>query len=170
MNKTPEQKARDNIDRLLEKAGWFVVDKNKIDWSVGTGIAVREYQTETGPADYVLFTDGKPVGIIEAKREKEGHRLTSHEDQAEKYAQSKLKWFSDSEPLSFIYESTGILTRFTDMRDPKPRSRPVFSFHKPETLKEWLEQGKTLRARFDDLPDLKKRLPEGLPDQGHNQP
>jgi len=154
MNKTPEQKARDNIDKLLEKAGWAVVDKNKINWSLGPGLAVREYPTEIGPADYVLFVDQGPVGVIEAKREEEGHRLTVHEDQAEFYAKSKLKWIADERPLPFIYESTGILTRFTDARDPKPRARPVFSFHRPETFWERIKQGKSLRARLPDLPDL----------------
>ncbi len=32
--------------------------------------------------------------------------------QAGFYAQGKLKWFVDSQPLPFVYESTGILTRF----------------------------------------------------------
>ena len=131
MNKTPEQKARDNIDRMLERSGWAVVDKNTINWSLGPGLAVREYQTDVGPADYVLFVDREPVGVIEAKKEEEGHRLSVHEQQAEYYAESKLKWFADSRPLPFVYESTGILTRYTDLRDPKPRARPVFSFHHP---------------------------------------
>lgn len=154
MNKTPEQIARDNIDQQLAQCGWVVVDKNKINWSAGRGLAVREYQTEAGPADYVLFADTKPVGVIEAKREEEGQKLTVHEDQAEFYATSKLKWIDNPEPLPFVYESTGILTRFTDLRDPKPRSRPVFSFHRPETLAERIRQGTSLRRRLHDIPEL----------------
>ena len=46
--------------------------KNKINLSAGVGVAVREYQTDVGPADYVLFVDKKPMGIIEAKRSEEG--------------------------------------------------------------------------------------------------
>lgn len=133
-NQTPEQKARDEIDRKLVTAGWVVQSKNKVDLSAGTGVAVREYLTDVGPADYVLFADGKPVGVIEAKREEEGERLTVHEDQAAFYAKATLKYNLNEEPLPFVYESTGGLTRFTDYRDPKPRSRPVFHFHKPETL------------------------------------
>ncbi len=75
MNKTPEQTARDNIDRMLEQSGWAVVDKSAINWSLGSGLAVREYQTDVGPADYVLFVDREPMGVIEAKKEEEGHRL-----------------------------------------------------------------------------------------------
>ena len=46
MIKTPEQKARDNIDKMLERSGWAVVDKNAIDWRLGPTLAVREYQTD----------------------------------------------------------------------------------------------------------------------------
>jgi type I restriction enzyme, R subunit len=46
------------------------------------GIAVREYQTNIGPADYLLFVDGKPVGLIEAKRQEEGVHFTVHEEQS----------------------------------------------------------------------------------------
>ena len=153
-NQNPEQKARDQIDILLRQAGWVVQSAKKIDLNVGLGQAVREYQTDIGPADYVLFVDKKAVGVIEAKREEEGQRLTAHEAQTEGYAAAKLKWVNNKEPLPFLYESTGIITRFTDGRDPKPRSREVFSFHRPETLREWLSQGDSLRARLHHIPPL----------------
>ncbi len=153
-NQTPEQKARDEIDRMLVSAGWVVQSKNKVDLSAGKGVAVREYLTDVGPADYVLFADGKPVGVIEAKREEEGERLTVHEDQAAFYAKATLKYNLNKESLPFVYESTGALTRFTDYRDPKPRSRPVFHFHKPETLAEWRGQAETLRAKLQKMPGL----------------
>ena len=79
-NQNPEQVARDNIDRQLKDCGWVVQSKKKINLSAGLGVAVREYQTGIGPADYVLFVEGKPVGIVEAKKEEEGVRLTTHED------------------------------------------------------------------------------------------
>lgn len=41
-NQSPEQKARDTIDAMLEQAGWKVQAKQKIDFRVGLGIAVRE--------------------------------------------------------------------------------------------------------------------------------
>ncbi len=161
MNKTPEQKARDNIDRMLERSGWVVVDKKAINWSLGPGLAVREYQTDIGPADYVLFVDRKPVGVVEAKREDEAHRLSWHEQQAEFYAQSRIKWFANSDPLPFVYASTGIETRYTDLRDPKPRARTVFSFHTPATLQERTRRQMSLRKRLQQLPALP---PYGLRD------
>ena len=110
-------------------------------------------QTDVGPADFVLFVDRKPVGIIEAKREDEGHRLTVVEEQSSEYAKAKLKYLNNA-PLDFVYESTGTLTRFTDYRDPKPRGRNVFSFHRPETISGWLRKEKSLRARLHNIPEL----------------
>jgi type I restriction enzyme R subunit len=159
INQTPEQQARDRIDKMLGQAGWAVQDKNAINFNAGPGIAVREYQTDRGPADYILFVDRKPVGVIEAKREEEGHRMTVHERQVEYYAESKLKWIVNSEPLPFLYESTGEVSRFCEQRDPKPRWRPIFSFHQPQTLRSWLKKEKSLRGRLHDIPVLN---PQGL--------
>lgn len=64
LNQNPEQLARDKIDAALIRSGWIVQSKNKINLKAGTGIAVTEYQTDIGPADYVLFVDKEPVGII----------------------------------------------------------------------------------------------------------
>ena len=69
INQLPEQRARDNIDLLLKQSGWDVQDKNKINFNASPGTAIREYPTDAGPADYVLFVDRNPVGVIEAKRE-----------------------------------------------------------------------------------------------------
>jgi type I restriction enzyme, R subunit len=160
-NQNPEQVARDAIDAQLRAAGWCVQTKDAIDFRAGAGQAVREYVTDTGPADYVLFVGGTPVGVIEAKKETLGQSITTAEDQTAEYAAAKLKWVQSSgQPLPFLYEATGVLTRFTDQRDPKPRSREVFSFHHPETLQSWLEApapgepARSLRARLHDLPKL----------------
>lgn len=153
-NRKPEQLARDQIDEILEQAGWVVQSKDQIDFSAGPGIAVREYQTDVGPADYVLFVDKKAVGVIEAKPEDWGHKITTVEDQSAGYAAANLKWINKSKALPFVYESTGVITRFTDGRDPKPRSREVFAFHRSETMAEWLMQSDSLRARLQAMPPL----------------
>ena len=61
---TPEAKARLLIDQKLEQAGWVIQDKKQVNLGAGLGVDVREYATDTGPADYVLFIDRKPVGVI----------------------------------------------------------------------------------------------------------
>ena len=85
-NQNPEQIARDRIDAQLRAAGWAVQDKDAIDFNEGEGQAVREYTTDSGPADYVLFVDRKPVGVTEAKKETLGHNITTVEDQTKDYA------------------------------------------------------------------------------------
>ncbi|MBR1034187.1 DEAD/DEAH box helicase family protein [Bradyrhizobium liaoningense] len=160
-NQNPEQIARDQIDARLREAGWQVQNKSALDWSAGLGIAVREYPTDTGPADYVLFVAQRAVGVIEAKPKDWGHKITTVEEQSSDYAAAKLKWINNKEPLPFVYESTGVITRFTYRRDPKPRSREVFTFHQPETMVDWLAKPKSLRARLHDIPPLD---PMGLRD------
>lgn len=157
-NQNPEQKARDHIDKQLIACGWLIQEVKLVNLHAGVGVAVKEYLTDVGPADYVLFVDGRPCGVIEAKREEEGHKFTGHEGQAEGYANAKLKHLKN-EPLQYIYLSTGELTRFADCNDPKPRFRDVFSFHRPETLREWQKKAASLRKRLHDLPGLK---PDGL--------
>lgn len=159
-NQNPEQIARDHIDKQLLACGWIIQDKKRLNLAAGVGVAVREYDTDKGPADYVLFVDRKAVGVIEAKRQEEGVRLSTVEDQSLKYATAKLRLLNN-DPLQFAYESTGEVTRFTDYRDPKPRARNVFTFHRPETFLQWMEEAKTLRARLLDIPALPE---EGLRD------
>ena len=154
LNRTPEQQARDAIDKKLEQAGWRVQSMAKIDFGAGVGVAVREYPTDVGPADYVLFVDQRAVGVIEAKREEWGHKITAVEEQSGAYAAATLKWVNKSEPLPFVYESTGVVTRFTNRNDPLPRSREVFSFPRPETMQEWAAQPDPLRKRLHRLPPL----------------
>ncbi|MBF0349835.1 MAG: hypothetical protein HQM11_02330 [SAR324 cluster bacterium] len=94
-----------------------------------------------------MFVNQKPVGVIEAKQEEEGRLLSVCEKQSQNYARSKLTYLQN-DPLPFVNESTGQLTRFTDCRYPKPCSRLVFSFHRPETLLAWIKQGLSLRKRL----------------------
>lgn len=149
---TPEQHARQQIDAMLAAAGWVLQDMKRFNPLEASGVAVREFQTDQGPADYILFVDSEPAGVIEAKPA--GTILSPVEEQSVRYAAARLKWSVRTEPLFFLYESTGAETRFTDTRDPVPRSREVFHFHRPETFREWLREGRSLRDRLQYLPDL----------------
>ena len=149
---TPEQSARRKIDKKLTQAGWIVQDYKDFNPSAGFGIAVCEYPVESGKVDYLLFVDRKPIGVIEAK--KEGVTLSGVHEQTVRYAGGKIKHILSKEDLPFQYESTGIETYFTDTRDPNPRQKDIFHFHKPETLDEWIKQETSLRARLLCLPSL----------------
>jgi type I site-specific restriction endonuclease len=152
---TPEARARQRIDQKLEQAGWIVQDLKQYDPSAGRGLAVREYPTDTGPADYVLFVDRVVCGVIEAKKDSAGENITATEHQTERYATANLKWRKDSSPLRFLFEATGQIIRFTDNADPAPRSREIFHFFQPAQLAEWLAQPNTLRWRLREaMPPL----------------
>jgi type I restriction enzyme R subunit len=153
LNQNPEQLARDEIDRQLKACGWIIQNKRNMNLYAGQGVVVREYHTDAGPADYIMFVDQEAVGVIEAKRVEEGQRLTAAEEQSTEYANSKLKYLQ-FKPLRFVYESTGVLTHFTDYNDPKPRAREVFTFHRPETLSEITRKTKPLRGRLQSIPEL----------------
>ncbi len=136
----PEARARVNIDAALEAAGWVVQDRKAVNLSAARGVAVREFPLGKGygEADYLLFADGQAVGIVEAKPE--GATLTGVEPQSEKYgAGLPSQLDAPVQPLPFLYQSTGVETRFTNGLDPEPRSRRVFAFHRPETFAAWLD-------------------------------
>lgn len=155
---TPETKARQQIDQKLEQAGWVIQDMKQFNLSAGLGVAIREYTTDTGPADYVLFVDRVACGVIEAKRDSAGENLTAIESQTERYASANLKWRKDNTPLRFLFEATGQIIRFTDNADPAPRSRELFHFFQPAQLKEWLAQPDTLRRRLaEQMPVLSEQ-------------
>ncbi len=149
---TPEEKARQLIDARLEQSGWVVQDLKKVNPMASLGVAVREYPTSTGPVDYALFVDGKPVGVIEAKKDELGENITVVEGQSGRYANSTFKYITTEYKIRFAYEATGQLTRFTDYADIKYRSRRVFSFHRPETLLALLAKDDTIRNNMKRFP------------------
>ena len=159
-----EARARKEIDKQLAAAGWKVQSQKALNVSAGPGVAVREFTLEKphGRVDYLLFLNGQPAGVIEAKPE--GTTLTEVERQSGRYVEGLPDWIKPPVyPLPFIYESTGTETRFTNGYDPEARSRRVFTFHRPETLAEWLQQIAenpalpTYRARLKAMPPLDER-------------
>jgi type I restriction enzyme, R subunit len=151
---TPEEKARQTIDEKLIQSGWAIQNMNELNLSSTLGVAVREFPTSTGPVDYALFVDGKPVGVVEAKRDELGESITDVENQSGRYANSKFKWVKTDYSICFAYEATGKIVRFTDYADIKCRSRAVFSFHRPETLQKLLKQPDTIRNNMKHFPPL----------------
>jgi len=58
VNQNPEQIARDFIDKQLIASGWVIQGMKQVNLNAGIGVAVKEYSTDVGPADYVLFVEG----------------------------------------------------------------------------------------------------------------
>jgi type I restriction enzyme R subunit len=167
---TPEAQARLDIDRQLTAAGWTVQNRDQMDIFSHRAVAVREFALIGGFADYLLIVDKKAIGVVEAKAV--GTTLSGVTQQSHNYGAGlpghMKAWHV---PLPYLYQSTGVETTFRDNRDPEPRSRRVFTFHRPETLVKWLSPvgaplvgtqdrapsaspAPTLRARLRTLPGL----------------
>jgi type I restriction enzyme R subunit len=152
----PEAEAREEIDEMLEAAGWEVQDYGDHNLGANNGeVVLREFQIGRDAADYVLFLDRQAVSIIEAKPK--GTTLTGVEEQSRRYAENFPEDLHPIElPLPFVYESTSVETYFRDFRDEVSRSRELFWFHKPDELRELLNRKDTLRNQLRDLPPLEK--------------
>ena len=152
-NLNPEQSARETIDAMLVASGWIVQSKDAINLWASQGVALCELSFSTGEPDYTLFVDGRAIGTIEAKPI--GITLTSAEAQSAKYVAGLPTGLPAWKiPLPFCYESTGAETYFTNFLDPEPRARLVFSFHRPETLLDWVQREKQLAQRLLEFPPL----------------
>ena len=151
---TPEEKARCVIDDKLCQYGWVIQDLKRLNLTASLGVAVREFPTSTGEVDYALFVDGKPVGVVETKQSQAGQSIIDVEVQSGRYANSTFKWVKNDYTIRFAYEATDKLIRFTDYKDIKYRSRTVFSFHRPETLFDLIQQPDTIRNNMKQFPLL----------------
>lgn len=153
---TPEEKARQNIDSMLESTGWSIQNYNERDTDASLGVAIREYPLRYNQrADYLLFIGGVAVGVLEAKPA--GTTLSGALQQAQRYRDNLPQHLPNRTRFFFSYASSGVETYFRDFRDPNSQSRKIFTFHSPQTLINVFNQPKTLRERLNtDMPTLEK--------------
>ena len=66
----PEDRARENIDRMLTEAGWAVQDPGNVHLSAHRGLAIRNFTLKQGHgfSDYLLYVNGS-AWVIEVKKE-----------------------------------------------------------------------------------------------------
>ena len=103
----------------------------------------------------MLFVDGTPAGVIEAKKAEEGFRLSMVEEQTVRYGEAKLRYLG-AQTLPFLFEANGEVIHFTDRRDPRPKARELFAFPRPQVLAN--AEKRTLRRRLkEDFPTLEER-------------
>jgi type I restriction enzyme, R subunit len=156
----PEDHAREKIDALLASAGWVVQSRPEMNLGAGPGAAVREFAMDSGPVDYALFVNRTLCGVIEAKAD--GTTLSGFSEQAARYiAEAPAHLVRHEGQVRFEYVASGTEILFRDHADPAPRSRRVFTFHRPETLQRWLTGDATIRRRLQAMPPL---ITEGLRD------
>ena len=139
------------IDAQLANAGWKRVPYNdKTPFAALDRVAVEEYPTRTGPADYALWAKGQLLGVVEAKK-----TATAAQEvlaQAKRYSKGLPavlgEWNGYRAP--FLYSSNGGEIWHLDARRAGNLRRELRAFHTPDALLEWF-------ARADD-PDFFARL------------
>ncbi len=148
---TPEEKARVLIDQMFADAGWKVVSRDEYSPALSAA-AIEEGILEGGKeADYLLFINGKAVGVLEAKKASVDVSSEKVISQAEGYTKKLTKYYQFySNPLPIVYTSNGQVTLF---RAGDGSYIPVGSIHTPKEICKMLG----IEDAFAGLPTLKKK-------------
>lgn len=148
---TPEEKARVRIDQMFSDAGWKVVSRDEYSPSL-TAAAIEEGILQGGKeADYLLFINGKAVGVLEAKKASTDVSSDKVIEQAEGYTHKLTKYYQYyANPLPIVYVSNGQVTLF---RDKDGSYIPVGCIHTPKEICKMLG----IEDEFAGLPTLKKK-------------
>ncbi len=149
---TPEQKARLKIDNMLKDAGWNIVDRIHYNPSV-SAVAIEEGLLKGNlEADYLLFIEGKAVGVLEAKRaEKRLDDVVA--GQAENYTHKLFDWYQTwQNPLPLIYLSNGNELMYK-CDETENEYKTIQRMHTPKEIAKILN----LPSYFAGLPVLQKK-------------
>lgn len=130
---------KQRIDPRLIRAGWSVTPyRPELSVADYAKVAVEEYETANGPADYALCDGGRVQGVVEAKKVTLGPQgvLT----QAERYSKGlhQLPMYQGEFGVPFLYSTNGEVIWFHDVRDELNRSRRVSGFHTAQALEEMM--------------------------------
>ena len=154
----PEEKARVIIDRMFEEAGWKVVDRDKYAPNM-TAVAIREgLMVGNREADYLLFLNGKAVGVLEAKRIETDINSDIVQEQARLYTRSCPKWcqaWFPNIPLPLAYVANSRDLMFYDTRKSDSEFEYCKKIHTPKEVKKLL-------GLEDDYVGLPTLSPKGL--------
>lgn len=150
---TPEQKSRKMIDQMLLSAGWDICDRSHYT-PLSSAVAIEEGLLKGNlEADYLLFIDGRAVGVLEVKRRETplGDKVYQ---QALNYTHMVPSWVpAFITPLPLIYLSNGDTLLFKDTRtDDDPAE--LKCMHTPKEIARMLN----LPGEFAGLPALRKQF------------
>lgn len=130
------------IDPQLKAAGWKVTPyTSNLDLTNSGPLAIEEWPTDNGPADYALCVDGQILGIVEAKKLTLGPQnvLTQAERYSRGATSNSLNF--DGHRVPFLYSTNGEVIWHHDIRRSLNRSRRISHFHTPNALRERLASG-----------------------------
>ena len=125
------------VDKALESSGWSPIVDYVKDAVYKSG-SVKEYETDNGTADYILFHNGIALAVAECKKLSLGPQNVLV--QAQRYSRGFRggPFNFGGYRIPFVYSTNGELFWFQDLRDKNSRSRKVAQFHTPDGLQELL--------------------------------
>ena len=158
-----EATTRKIIDQQLRDAGWEV-DSEALTYSKkarpekGHNKAIAEWQTGSGPADYVLFVSLTPMAVVEAKRK--NTNVSGSLQQAQRYSRDYIMGMvGEPQPeggpwarykIPFVFSTNGrpylrqLATHsgiwFRDVRQPENLARALDGWYTPDGLATLLKQ------------------------------
>ena len=126
MTMNEAQTRKQYIDEALKQSGWNTIVPYKEGASYSNE-AVEEYPTASGPADYVLFCEGKPIAVVEGKKVAVNPQNVLQ--QAQRYSRDyQNSPFSFNEyKVPFCFSTNGKVIWYQDVRHPLNRSREAGS-------------------------------------------
>lgn len=172
-----EADTRKLIDEQLAAAGW-TVDSASLTYAKGArpqknkNLAIAEWPTETGPADYVLFVGFTPVAVVEAKRK--NIDVSGALQQAKRYSRTfraseetvlpEINWGEEGAyRVPFAFSSNGrpylrqLVTKsgvwFCDLRRADNHGHALHGWHTPEGLTALIKRDEAkAHAQLDKAP------------------
>lgn len=156
MTESEKTTRKKRIDEKLKSSlsNWTIIHHDMVtDRSTLKRHAVEEYPTETGPADYALFVDGKLLGIIEAKKLTVGAENVL--EQAKRYSRGVLNTVGEwrGYRVPFLYSTNGELIFHLDVRKKENTSYELCGFHSPQALSDKFNRDtKSAEAWFENRP------------------
>src|SRR5688572_20670224 len=110
------------IDPRLRAAGWALQAASGGPARTPAPVALTEYPTDDGDADYVLFSGGQALAVLEAKKPGRGggEGVLS---QAERYGRGLADGAHDFDGIRvpFLFSTNGTKIYFRDVRHPLNR-------------------------------------------------
>ncbi len=159
-----EADARRLIDQQLAQAGW-TADSTTLTYAKGARpqpgkhLAIAEWPTDSGPADYMLFSGLQPLAVVEAKRR--NIDVSAALQQAKRYSRGFIavadtqlhsqNWGSNGEfRVPFAFSANGrpylrqLATKsgvwFCDLRRPDKIGHALDGWYTPEGLQSLLRR------------------------------
>lgn len=153
---TPEEKARQAIDQMLNDAGWQIVPRSDFTLD-SSAVAVTEGLLNGNlEADYLLFLEGKAIGVLEAKRD-DVDLLSVAAEQAENYTHNLPLWcasWHEDRHLPLVYLSNGKELFFKNLQDNSMNDyMPLNEMHSPKDIVKLTG----ISSYFAGLPTLKRK-------------